>query len=152
MTSFPGPLSELVPHRGSMLLLDRLLADDGGRVRAEATVRRGGVFVTEDGLPAWVGLELMAQAAAAWAGLRAREAGAPVRGGFLLGTRRYHCAVPHFPVGARLEVLARPELALESGLQVFACAIEYQGQVAASASLNVFAPLGDGPSAPGGLR
>jgi predicted hotdog family 3-hydroxylacyl-ACP dehydratase len=140
MQPFHGPISELVPHRGSMLLLDRLLLDEPLRVRVAATVRRGALFTTGEGLPAWVGVELMAQAVAAWAGLRARERGEPVPMGFLLGTRRYACAVPHFGPGARLEVEAEQELAAANGMVVFACRIEREGQVLATANLNVFEP------------
>jgi predicted hotdog family 3-hydroxylacyl-ACP dehydratase len=138
--SFDGPVSELVPHRASMLLIDRLLADDAETVRVEAIVRREGVFVTEEGLPAWVGIELMAQAVAAWAGLRSREAQEPVRLGFLLGTRRFECSRPLFPVGARLEIEARRELVAGNGLAVFVCTIELEGQVVARANLNAFQP------------
>jgi predicted hotdog family 3-hydroxylacyl-ACP dehydratase len=138
--SFEGPITELVPHRASMLLIDRLLADDPEMVRVEATVKREGVFVTDDGLPGWVGVELMAQAVATWAGLRRKEAQQPVRLGFLLGTRRYDCSRPMFPLGARLEIEARQELVAENGLAVFSCTIHLDGQQVASAHLNAFQP------------
>lgn len=140
MTLFNGPIEDLVPHRASMLLVDRLLAEDAESVRVEAFVRREGVFVTETGLPAWVGIELMAQAVAVWAGLRRREKRESIQLGFLLGTRRYDCQLPVFPVGARLEIEARQELVSENGLAVFACAIFHEGKSVATANLNAFSP------------
>lgn len=139
-TAAPLPITEFVPHRSSMLLVDRLLSEDREHARVEAHVRRDGLFVTDDGLPAWVGVELMAQAVATWAGLRRREAREPVKLGFLLGSRRYECAVPHFPHGARLEIEARLELMGENGLAVFACTITHEGRELARANLNVFSP------------
>ncbi len=133
------PITELVPHRGPMLLVDRVLHDEPEAVRVEATVKPG-LFTTEQGLPAWVGIELMAQTIASWAGLRRREAGDTVKLGFLLGSRRYEVTQPFFPLGARLEIDARQELMAENGLAVFACRITHEAQVLATAHLNVFQP------------
>lgn len=138
--TFDGPISELIPHRAPMQLVDRLLEDDAELVRVEATVKPGGLFVTDEGMPAWVGIELMAQTVASWAGLRSLEAKQPVRLGFLLGTRRYDCTRPFFPVGARLEIEARQELVAENGLAVFVCRIFLEGEVVATAQLNAFQP------------
>ena len=138
--SFDGPIAELLPHRPPMLLVDRLLEDDPEMVRVEAWVKRDGLFVTDEGMPAWVGIELMAQTVASWAGLRRLEARQPVRLGFLLGTRKYECSLPMFPLGARLEIVARQELVAENGLAVFACQIHLEGAIVASANLNAFQP------------
>lgn len=140
MRSFDGPIAELVPHRASMLLLDRLAEDDAEHVRAEAVPRPDMLFADDAGLPAWVGVELMAQCVAAWGGLRRREAQKGVQLGFLLGTRKYESTVTHFPFGQRLSIVVRLELVAENSLAVFSCAIELGGQVVTTASLNVFQP------------
>ncbi len=138
--SYEGHISNLVPHRGPMLLIDRLLEDTPELVRVEALVKPDQLFLTPEGLPAWVGIELMAQTVASWAGLRALEKQEPVKLGFLLGTRRYECSRPHFPVGARLEIEARQELVAENGLAVFACRLTLEGELLATAQLNAFQP------------
>ena len=138
--SFDGSIEALVPHRGAMLLIDRLLADDAEMVRVEATIKEGQLFLAPEGLPGWVGIELMAQTVASWAGLRALEAKRPVQLGFLLGTRRYECFRPFFPVGSRLEIEARQELVGENGLAVFACKIFLEQELVAQAQLNAFQP------------
>jgi predicted hotdog family 3-hydroxylacyl-ACP dehydratase len=137
---FATPITELVPHRASMLLVERVLAQDPERVRVETTVRRGAVFAIDEGWPSWVGVELMAQAVSTWGGLRARAAGEPVPLGFLLGTRRYRSSKPSFPFGTSLQIEARLELTAGNGMRVFACTIEAGGEVVATASLNVFQP------------
>lgn len=77
------PLAELLPHAGDMILIDQVLAFDDEQIHTRLTVRAGGLFNREDGsLPAWVGVELMAQSVAAYAGCRARLLGDPVVLGF----------------------------------------------------------------------
>ena len=138
--SYEGPISNLVPHRGPMLLIDRLLEDTSELVRVEAIVKPDQLFLTPEGLPAWVGIELMAQTVASWAGLRALEKHEPVKLGFLLGTRRYECSRPFFSVGSRLEIEAREELVADNGLAVFACRLMLEGELIATAQLNAFQP------------
>jgi predicted hotdog family 3-hydroxylacyl-ACP dehydratase len=137
---YDGPIADLLPHRGTMLLVERLLEEEAEAVRVQATVRREQPFVREDGLPAWAGIELMAQAIGTWAGLQRLRRGEKVQLGFLVGTRRYDCAVPVFAIGERLEVTARLELLADNGLAVFVCAIWRGGELAAQAQLNVFQP------------
>ncbi|MDP3157572.1 MAG: hotdog family protein [Archangium sp.] len=138
--SYEGHISNLVPHRGPMLLIDRLLEDTPELVRVESIVKPDQLFLTPEGLPAWVGIELMAQTVASWAGLRALAKHEPVKLGFLLGTRRYECARPFFPVGSRLEIEAREEMVGENGLAVFACRLTLKHELIATAQLNAFQP------------
>jgi len=128
-----------VPHRGEMRLLDRLLAVDEQHAIAEVDVPADGLFVQDGGVPAWVGLEYMAQTVAAWAGERARRAGGEPRIGFLLGSRRYAAAHGSFAAGSTLRVEARCELVADNGLGQFACRITTPaGEELASAMVSVF--------------
>lgn len=134
------PVTELVPHRDGMLLIDELLNDSVEVIQAVVTVRKDHLFLQPEGWPAWVGIELMAQTVAAWAGLRRLERKEQVQLGFLLGTRKYECDVPYFPIGARLIMSAKQELVSEQGLAVFICTIELDGKEIARASVNAFQP------------
>ncbi len=138
--SFNGPITDLLPHRATMLLVDALLDDSQEHVRVETTVRRDGLYLADEGLPGWVGIELMAQTVACWAGMRRLERHQNVQLGFLLGTRKYDCQLPFFPIGARLEIHAHLEFVSEQGLAVFVCSIFHEGQVVATGNLNVFQP------------
>ncbi|MEB0015301.1 3-hydroxylacyl-ACP dehydratase, partial [Glaciimonas sp. Cout2] len=72
------PIAELLPHSGNMILIDQVLSFDDEQIRTQLTVRPSGLFNRVDGsLPAWVGVELMAQSVAAFAGCRARQQGNP---------------------------------------------------------------------------
>ena len=134
------PLAELLPHAGDMILIDQVLAFDEEQIHTRMTVKPGGLFSREDGsLPAWIGIELMAQTVAAFAGCRAREEGRAVELGFLLGSRKFECNVDHFPVGTELTLHGRRSLEDDNGMGVFECHIDAPG-IHASARLNVFKP------------
>ena len=127
-----------VPHRGAMSLLDDVEHCDAERVVARLRVPSSGLFAGADGVPAWIGVEYMAQAVAAWSGARARAGGGAPRAGMLLGTRRYEAAVALFPAGAVLRVVARCEARGDNGLGQFDCRIEHDGRVLATARLSVY--------------
>ncbi len=134
------PIAELLPHAGDMILLDGVERFDDDSVETVLQVRADGLLSAADGsLPAWVGVEIMAQSVAAFAGCHARQAGQPVELGFLLGTRSYQCNVETFPVGARLRVRAHRSLQDDNGMGVFECHLEGPG-IHAEARLNVFRP------------
>jgi len=133
-------IEQVIPHRGQMRLIDRLLAWDEHSVVAELRVPADAIFGDAHGVPAWVGVEYMAQTVAAWAGCRARGRGAEPSIGFLLGTRRYQADTDRFSAGALLRVEARCELMGDNGLGMFACRILQQDQVLASANISVFEP------------
>jgi len=144
---------ELVPHAGPMVLLERVLAVDADTLCAEVVIRPDTLFCDDQGVGAWVGVEYMAQAVAAFAGHEARLRGEPVRVGFLLGTRRYECRLPAFALGSRLHVHVQRTLQGENGLGAFECRIvdadmsgveasgvETPGTPLATATVTVFQP------------
>lgn len=134
------PIAELIPHAADMILLDEVLRFGDEDVETRLRVRPGGLFSHADGsLPAWLGVELMAQSIAAYAGCQARQAGLPVELGFLLGTRKYECNVDAFPAGAELRIRALRSLQDENGMGVFECHLDGPG-IHAEARLNVFRP------------
>ncbi|MDD0973662.1 hotdog family protein [Pseudomonas fontis] len=134
------PLAELLPHAGDMILIDQVEAFDDEQIHTRLTVRPGGLFNRADGsLPAWVGIELMAQSVAAYAGCRARQQGNPVELGFLLGSRKFECNVEAFPAGSELRIHALRSLEDDNGMGVFECHLTGEG-IHALARLNVFRP------------
>ncbi|HEX4551518.1 hotdog family protein [Pseudomonas sp.] len=134
------PLAELLPHAGDMILIDRILSFDEEQIHTRLTVKPDGLFNLPDGsLPAWVGVELMAQSVAAFAGCHARQKGNPVELGFLLGTRKFECNVDAFAAGSELTIHGIRSLEDDNGMGVFECHIHGPG-IEASARLNVFRP------------
>jgi predicted hotdog family 3-hydroxylacyl-ACP dehydratase len=136
------PVCELVPHSGTMSLLDQVLAADEETLSAQVAIGADTLFCADGVVGAWVGVEYMAQAVAAHAGYAARMRGDPVKVGFLLGTRRYQCSVPGFAVGTVLRVHVKRALQGENGLGAFECRIEEgaSANVLASATITVFQP------------
>lgn len=131
---------ELLPHRGPMCWLERVVNIDAECVVAEAVVRDTSLFLDGGRLPIWIGIEYMAQAVAAWAGHRARGQGRGVAVGYLVGTRRYDVFRSHLEVGEHLTIEARCEILGANGLGVFACRLLVAGELAASANLSVYEP------------
>jgi predicted hotdog family 3-hydroxylacyl-ACP dehydratase len=138
---FPYPVEALLPQSGAMALLDWVVEVDEEHIVAELTVRDDGLFSGPDRtVPAWVGLEYMAQTIAAFSGYHRKCRGEAIGLGFLLGTRHYRCSVGRFPCGTRLRVRADKIIEAANEMSVFACAIE-GGGVHADAKINVFLPV-----------
>jgi len=133
-------LDQVLPHRDTMRWLDRLLSHDENTVVAEALVRESHVLAVDEGVPAWAGIEYMAQAIATWAGCRALANKEPIKIGFLLGTRKYECSREFFHIGQRLLIHAHCELFGDNGLGMFSCKIFDGDAVIATASLSVYEP------------
>lgn len=138
----PWPIETLLPHAAPMLLLDEALRYDSDSVATAATMRPDHLFAGAEGVPAHLGIELMAQTCGVWAGAHARASGEAVRVGFLLGTRRYKATRPWFHFGERLEITARVVFR-DQGMGVFDCRILSGDDVLAEAQLSVYQPQGD---------
>jgi predicted hotdog family 3-hydroxylacyl-ACP dehydratase len=132
-------VADLVPHSGTMSLLSRITAYGEDWLEAEVDIHAASLFAEADGVPAWVGVEYLAQAIAAYAGLQERRKHAAPKIGFLLGTRRYEVSQPFFATGLTLTIRVQREMVAENGLHVFHGRLTGE-QVEASANLNVFQP------------
>ena len=132
-------LSELLPHRPPMILIDEIVHYDDASVVAGVTVREASLFREAAGVPCHVGLEYMAQACGAHVGALARDRGEPARVGFLLGARQYRAHVAWFRLGERLLVSAKV-IYHDQQMGAFDCRIEVDGRLVAEAQLNVYQP------------
>ena len=89
-------------------------------------------------MPAWVGIEYMAQTIAAHAGFEARLRGERPPIGFLLGTRAYESEVGEFALGSTLTIAVEP-VVMEARLAAFQCSIATD-HVVAKAVVNTYQP------------
>jgi predicted hotdog family 3-hydroxylacyl-ACP dehydratase len=138
--TFP-PVEEILPHRGTMLLVDAVLACDEESLIAQAHVQSDAWYANADGaMPAWIGIELMAQAIAAHVGLLAMRAGNKMRPGVLLGSRRYEAHLPAFSRDALLRIEVKELLRGEEGHGAYECIIQLDGVIGAEAVIKVFQP------------
>lgn len=134
------PVSELVPQAGAMCLLDKVLSADTETLSAQVTIRANGLFFHDGAVGAWVGMEYMAQAIAAWAGWQARQQAQLPKIGFLLGCRRYVSQRPGYTLGEILHIHVSRQFQADNGLGQFDCRIEVDQTVVATAALTVFEP------------
>ena len=84
------PVARLLPHASPMIMIDRVVSVSEDYFEAEVVVRPDSLFCDGTAVNAWVGIEYMAQAVAAYAGAEAIAAGRPVKIGFLLEIGRAH--------------------------------------------------------------
>ena len=133
-------IEELLLQRHEMLLLDSVHDFGPDHVEVGATVTAPHPLLDPRGMPAWVGIELMAQAVSVFSGLELRAQGLPPRIGLLLGARTYEAHVPFFAVGARLRVRATLALRDATGLGVFDCTIRERTKLLASGQVKGYVP------------
>ena len=132
------PIGELLPHGPEMTLIDQLVEYSPQRSVATVFVTERSPFFLRSGVPAWVGIEYMAQAIAAHAGLDARLRGERPPVGFLLGTRAYESEVGEFALGSTLRITVEP-VVREALFAAFQCSIATD-RVIAKAIVNTYQP------------
>lgn len=134
-------LRRLVPHTGAMLLLSDVLRHDAEETACGVEIAEQLLFREADGsVPAWIGLEYMAQCIAVHASLSvASEEPPPI--GFLVSVRglRFHCS--RFEPAQRLEAVAR-RIGVSGGLSSFACLLRdgATGALLAEGRVGCFVP------------
>lgn len=127
-----------------MVLLDEVVMVDEEQACCRVTVNREGVlapFLTGQGrLPAWFGLEMMAQTIGVWSGWHGRQQnGADPRPGMLLGSRGYQCQAAEFPAAAKLDVSVSL-LMRDDKMASFEGIIMINGDTRASGRLTIYQP------------
>lgn len=138
--ALPWTIRELVPHAGRMVLIDAVVDAHDETLVCSTRIGADHLFECGGEVGGWLGIELMAQAIAAWSGWQARLRGAAPQVGFLLGTRRYDSQRARFAVGEELTIHVQRLFQADNGLAQFEARIEIGGQIVASAALNVFEP------------
>jgi len=132
------PAAEFVLHREPMLLLDRLVDVGPGFALCEWQVLESNSFTVPGfGIPAYVGIEYMAQCIAVYAGARARVRGLSPPLGFLLGTRHYRAEMKYFGVGVTYRLECRELIRDDEGMGSYDCQILLHDKSVAKARLTV---------------
>ncbi|ACV27995.1 ApeP family dehydratase [Kangiella koreensis] len=134
------PVSEFVPHSSPMVLLDEILDFEQNTLTAQFEVTAQSRFYCPKlkGIESWVGIEYMAQAVAALAGIRAYLVDQPVKLGFLLGTRHFEIHKTLFAANQTYRVVIAELFMDDSGLGAFDCSILHNETLVCQAKLNVF--------------
>jgi predicted hotdog family 3-hydroxylacyl-ACP dehydratase len=134
-------IAEVLPHAPPLLLLDELLAHGPEFTSCAVTIRPDTMFCDGvNGVPAWVGLEYMAQTLCTLGGIEEVSQGLKPSIGLLLGSRRYSSDVTHFRIGTRLRIVANLLLRDESDLVAFDCEIDDGDRVIARGDIKAYRP------------
>jgi predicted hotdog family 3-hydroxylacyl-ACP dehydratase len=133
-------VAELLPHADPMILIDKVVSYGDGFLEALVEHEKPSLFADSQGnIPVWVGIEYMAQAIGAYAGIQSLQDNRPIRLGFLLGTRKYKAYTQQFnkncPVNIRIDEIYRDE----SNLALFDCTIKAE-KVLATAQIKAIQP------------
>ena len=135
----PYPMSKIIIHKDTMLLIDEVIEFAENSLTAQLTITPQTEFLNADNVvPAWIGIEYMAQTIAAWAGVTNINNGDELKKGYLLGSRKYTSHVSHFTLGSVLKVSVE-KVYEGDDLGVFDCTISTD-KLLAEASLNVYQP------------
>lgn len=134
------PVETLVPHSPPMVLIDEILSYYETGLIAAVDIHEQCRFYSAQarGVPSWAGIEYMAQAISAWAGINAKRQGREIELGFLLGSRKMKLPETVFKSGQRYQVYVRELVRDPSGLASFDCRIAAGEQDCASARVNVY--------------
>jgi len=138
-------VAELVPHRGRMSLLDAIVEYGEDWLRASVTPAPGAAFATAHGMPGWVGIEYMAQAASAFGGIEQVQRGERPTIGLLIGARYYRCMLDNFIFGVSLDVIAKIAMRDADDFAAYDCRIEAGGRHLAECTLKAYRPRDLGP-------
>ncbi|GAD88483.1 hypothetical protein VHA01S_005_00860 [Vibrio halioticoli NBRC 102217] len=143
MTDYPS-IAQLVPHDEPMIFIDRAIDIQQDSVHCQVDIGENNLFfnLEQNSIPAYVGIEFMAQSLAAWSGYHSLQKGEQPAIGFLLGSRRYISHCDAFGKGQTLDVYAE-KLMEDNGMAVFTARIEFEQKVLASCQLNVYVPSED---------
>jgi len=100
-------LQTIIPHKGKMLLLSRVIEYDiEHSIRAEYDITGNCIFYDPvlDGVPSWAGFEFIAQTISVLTGIRKRERGEKPNIGFILSIPSMRMEIPLFKNGSTVEI------------------------------------------------
>lgn len=112
-----------MPHSGAMLLLNRVVDHSHQHITAEVDIGSHLPYYADGLVPAYLGVELMAQSIAAWSGILRADPNSRPPIGFLLGARRFQSTLAFYAEGSTLKICAR-QVIQNNGLAMFECEIE----------------------------
>jgi predicted hotdog family 3-hydroxylacyl-ACP dehydratase len=131
----------VLPHEGQMVLLDELHEHGPEHTVCGVHIRPDSMFCDGiHGVPAWVGLEYMAQTVCAFSGVGEVLAGRKPSIGLLLGCRAYRSEVEWFAPGTALRVRADLQMWDENDLVAFTCTIHAGARLLARGDVKAYRP------------
>lgn len=131
-------LEKMIPHRPPMILLDSVVVADKEKVEALVGIHETSLGFSDGKVPAWFGVEYMAQAIAVFNGALGSSGGKPEIG-FLVGVRNYSSSEPYFFWGEELKIIVKPNFILDNS-GTFDGEIWIDGKRVAEALISTYKP------------
>ena len=135
------PALEYIPHDGSMALIEEIIEVRENFISCSVSTKKSSAFRdTDNKIPAWIGIEYMAQTIGAYGGWTAKQRGDEVKVGFLLGSRKLTLHTDFFEDET---IYIDAELVFQNEeLGSFKCSIHGHDRktLLAEATVNVFQP------------
>ena len=132
-------VGELVPHKGKMLLLDRVRDYDlkENSITTEIDIARDNMFYEEElgGVPAWIAFEYMAQSVSALSGICGRAKGEKPKTGFIMSVNGFKADIPVFMQGETVVVKVQEKIRMDQAVTYDGVAIIGEN-IAVTAKLN----------------
>jgi len=139
MEPITEPLEKLVPHRGKMLLLSKILSfeEKNCSLLASVDISQSSFFYDDklNGVPVWVGFEYMAQAIAALNGKNDLAKGQEPGFGFILSVSNFIACTPCFKPNSTILIYVEETFELDK-MFVFNCSIKQGEEELVSASIS----------------
>lgn len=134
-------IEDYLPHAAPMVLVDKLCSIDEESVHCQVVIKTTNPYFSDkiQGVPAYIGVEFMAQTIGVWSGYSTTCKQQEPKVGFLLGARRYIAKQDVFLLGTTLDINATC-IMLDNGMGVFKASIAIEGELVVTAQLNVYEP------------
>ncbi|MDR2900092.1 MAG: 3-hydroxylacyl-ACP dehydratase [Treponema sp.] len=133
-------VSELVPHKGKMLLLHRISAYDIEKrsLASEYDITPDCIFFDSalNGVPSWVGFEFMAQSISALSGICGKMNDEAPRPGVILSVSNLKIDIPVLESGTTAVIQVLEDCKVDA-IYTFHCILSQNGKQAVSAKLMV---------------
>jgi len=131
-----GPITDYLPHRPPMVLIDEILDVTMTTGRCRTTIKPDCVFALDGKVHPTAMLEFVAQACAIGVGVMSARLELPPRLGFIIGCREMTFDVDHFNVGDVLEISV-VKLLGQDQIGAFSCTVTRDGVVCTTIHLSV---------------
>lgn len=124
ISDLPKQAEYYLPHRAPMLLLDELVEMKENGCIAKVKIHQDMPFLEDQGLPSWVGIEIMAQTIALFGGVKERLKDNSPKLGFLLGSKSFEMGQDYFAIGEELTVEIDLQFLNRHQIGIFNCSIQ----------------------------
>ncbi len=131
-------IEDLILQRHPLLLLDEVINSCKSWYTTKVYITEESLLCTDKGVPAWAGIEYMAQSVAAYnTSFICQEMEPQV--GFIIGVRQFECDIESFPVGSELSIYVQ-ELFIDEQSGSFDCKINLDSHPVCRARLTTYIP------------